>query len=144
MRVLLIVIAIVAIPLAMVVKRASARRRAIARIRAVGGAVTTTPSWIARTSPRWLAAWVIEPLRARIGDEYFEEATGVIRAGSSRLNDADLGDLDDLDGLTILDLSGGEITGAGLAHLAGLREVETLDLSHTDLSDAGIVFTWPG
>ena len=35
--------------------------------------VTTVPSWVLRSTPSWLAAWIIEPLQARIGNEYFED-----------------------------------------------------------------------
>jgi hypothetical protein len=55
-----------------------------------------------------------------------------------KVTDAGLQDLAGLTNLEALDLELAEISDAGLKHLSGLKRLRALDISHADISDAGL------
>ena len=63
---------------------------------------------------------------------------GTIDSNGSGLTDADLIWLAGLDQLETLNLAGTSVTDAGLDYLRGLPELKSLDLSRTQVTDAGL------
>jgi hypothetical protein len=54
------------------------------------------------------------------------------------MGDADLANLEDLRDVEVLDLSGTEVTDAGLEYLKGLVQLQMLLLAQTRVTDAGV------
>jgi Leucine rich repeat len=72
-----------------------------------------------------------------LGDEI--ELIGVIFSGNGGLTDDDLALLEAFPNLQQLTLSHTKISDAGLVHIKKLKQLEWLDLSQTRVTDAGLV-----
>ena len=67
-----------------------------------------------------------------------QTAFGLELRDNEEITDAGLKELAGLKNLQRLDLSGTKITDAGLKELAGLKSLQTLDLAATQVTDAGL------
>ena len=81
--------------------------------------------------------------RKLLGENFFAHVVGVNLepfARASLVTDRDMEPLEKLRQLRSLDLAGcRRVTGAGLAHIEGLRGLEDLSLTNTAIADAGLV-----
>ena len=75
-------------------------------------------------------------LRRLLGDDFFTNVTK-LDLMQTEIGDAALNDLEVLSELQSLSL-GERVSDAGLAHLRGLAQLQTLDLRKTQVTDAGI------
>jgi hypothetical protein len=129
-RVLLLVVVVAAVLIGWQTNRARARRRAVEAIERTGGSVLYDyekpgPGGSKAgesPTPRWL--------RENLGDDYFSSVKlAYWRAnGGAVPADDDLAQLEALDRLEYLSLDGSPMTDAGLAHLAGLKELRWISL----------------
>jgi hypothetical protein len=125
---LLAAVALLAVPctwFAVRTQQAKRQREAAAAIRKLGGNV----EWSNPSGPAWL--------RSLLGDDYFEHVEDVDLEGT-RVTDAGLETLKELNQLVTLALGNTKITDAALENLEGLNRLEALDLSATKVSDAGL------
>lgn len=127
LRGVLIAVAILAIVFGWYTTKVTRQKRAVAAIRQLGGSVqydfdesafgSEGLDGSARVSPFWL--------RQLLGDDFFGNVIAV-RIESKDMTDANLACLKDLIHLRSLYLQSPQITGAGLAHLNELDELEVL------------------
>ncbi|MDQ1402588.1 MAG: hypothetical protein QOG03_904 [Actinomycetota bacterium] len=73
------------------------------------------------------------PLHSLAPDRLF-----ALHAQGAAIGNRQLADLTPLTGLKLLDLSGTQVTDAGLVHLLGMESLEHLSLWDTEISDAGL------
>lgn len=57
--------------------------------------------------------------------------------GSSKITDAEMELLTQLNGLKVVDISNTQVTDAGLEHLKGISTLTFVDVSNTQITDAG-------
>jgi hypothetical protein len=148
LRTLLLVVTLVAVALSVWVNQAERQRRAVAAIRAAGGWVKydyerrplvtgTAVGFSVQSTPQssfdgelpgpdWLCRL--------LGVDYFADVTWALR-----FDEIDVAILCALTSLERLDLSGTQVSDAGLAHLSGLTSLQVLNLDGTQVSDAGCV-----
>jgi hypothetical protein len=115
--VLLVLIALVALPLGMAVNRYRAEQRTIAALRRLG-------AHHIRLEPGLLGKWWPKVVGVEAHGREFSDEGLALLAG-----------LPDLRGLSLLDTP---TTDNGLAHLAGLRGLEVIYLEETEVTDAGL------
>jgi hypothetical protein len=163
LRALMFLILVAALWMGWRVNRAHTQARAVTRIKEAGGRILYDYQFDG-TLPYKLDASPSAPawLRRMIGDEYFQEVTAVslgdqttddqlvwlaefdqlIKVDFSEVDkdaESGFGCLEGLKNLRMIGISGGEITDAGLAHLASLRHLETLYLFDARrITDAGM------
>jgi hypothetical protein len=113
---LLVLIALLALPLGVVFNRYRAQRHAIAELMRLGASVELEPGLLGQWWPK------VVGVEAH-GREFSDEGL-VLLAG-----------LPDLRGLSLL---GTRTTDDGLAHLVGLRHLEVIYLEETEATDAGL------
>jgi hypothetical protein len=114
---LLVLIALVALPLGVAVNRYRAEQRAFARLRRLGASIEFEPG---RLFGRW---WPRAVGVEAHGREFSDEGLALLAA------------LPDLRGLSLL---GTRTTDDGLAHLVRLRGLEVIYLEDTEVTDAGL------
>jgi hypothetical protein len=114
---LLVLIALVALPLGVAVNRYRTEQRAVAQLRRLGASIDLEPG-------RLLGRW-------------WPRVVGVEAHGREFSNEglALLAGLPDLRGLSLL---GTPTTDDGLGHLVGLRGLEIIYLEDTEVTDAGL------
>ena len=113
--------------------QARKRREAVEAIERAGGGVTYDYQSGNRSAEPPVPKWA----RATFGDDFFFDVIAVWA------NEADFGDdeavyLKRLTNLSILDLSGTQVTDAGLEHLKGLTNLWQLYLSGTQVTTKGV------
>jgi len=160
-RGLIVVVIVIGVGLRWLVQQARVQRDAVAAITAAGGSVNydwelSYGKYIPGAKP-WAPRW----LTNQIGVDFFGHVSGVflyspapatdeaiVQVGRlTRLEVLGLGpsasdkELEHWTGLTklsFLDLSNTQVTDAGLAHLKGLTNLSFLSLSNTQVTDAGL------
>jgi hypothetical protein len=115
--ILLVLVALVALPLGVAVNRYRAEQRAVAQLRRLGADIEFEPGRLLR---RW---WPKAVGVEAHGREFSDEGLALLAA------------LPDLRGLSLL---GTPTTDDGLAHLVGLRGLEVIYLEDTEVTDAGL------
>ncbi len=155
LRALMVLVLIVGGGLGWKVSRAKQQRKAIESLKQLGGVRITFDYQYSGGRPitngrPWAPAW----LRNAVGDEYFQEITGVrFRALRRELEDSDLAGLYGLDRLEMLDLSRIQspmnepkdtgVTDVGLAYLERSLSLRKLELGDARITDAGLAkLTW--
>jgi Leucine rich repeat len=162
LRAMMLLILLAATGLGWRVNRAHSQVRTVASIEKAGGSVWYDYQFdgkqrIANASP-WGPVWI----RRTLGDEYFQEVTSVTLGDQTtddllaevehldglievrlieadKVNEAGFVSLARLKRLRIVQIWGGKITDVGLAHLAGLQHLETLDFYDTHgITDAAM------
>ncbi len=134
-RALMLLVLAVGLGLGWKINRAGTQKRAVARIEKAGGSVIYdytfdgTYPYKPIESPG-VPAW----LRARLGDEFFQEVTAV--SFYKPVTDDQLAPVADFDRLLALELHGTKVTNAGLAHLANLKNLREIRLDRTQITDA--------
>ena len=121
---------------ATVMHNAAKRRKAIAEIEKLDGGVRYYNASSPNSlgePPRWYS-W----LRKLHGDEHLGNAVFIALVGP-QITDAGLEHLKGLTNLESLILEDTQITGVGLVHLKGLTNLEALWLRGTQITDAGLV-----
>jgi hypothetical protein len=130
LRILLVVVAVLAIPsgwLVAQVLQARRERLAAAAIEELGVEV----GWSEPSGPTWL--WAL------LGDDLIDgRHVDAVQLIGDKGTDAALEHLKVLDQVQILDLTGSEVTNAGLQDLRGLNQLQSLWLCGTQVSDDGL------
>jgi Leucine rich repeat len=138
---LMALIVFLALPISWVTNRVRTQRRAVGAITRAGGSAwydfQQVPSgqWdptVKNQTPRWLLSCVPE--------ECFQDVTLInlrkeLAAGTG---DKELSQIAGLSQVEYLDLAGSQVTDDGLAHLRGYKRLKYLYLSNTNITDAGL------
>ncbi len=158
LRTLLVIVLLVSVPLSWVANKRHRHRRAVAKIRELGGEVIysyyneAVPSWRRSETLRWLlgedfisGAYQIGFGPSTVDDKgliWLEDLTenNILYLSDNPITDAGLVHLDGSSDLFALFLSNTKITDRGLRHLARLPNLATLRLEGTDVTDAGLKF----
>ena len=138
LRALFIIIAVLAVSLAYLSKRANDQRVAVQRVLQLGGSVgydfefDKSGNRLQNPVP---PTWSL--LRNLIGVEYF---ANVVRIGLDKaaITEADLRCIGRLRHVRTLSLNHTGVTDSGLSHLRNLRELRILGLAETRITDAGL------
>jgi Leucine Rich repeat len=136
---ILVLIAVLALPMAWVFNRVRAQRLALATIQRVGGSVfydfqeIPTGQW----DPVGIKSPVIPMFLRWLPAECFEDVT-LVNLQKKPIDDAGLADLSRLGRVRYLDLSDTKITDRGLAALHGYKRLKYLYLHNTPITDAGL------
>jgi hypothetical protein len=151
LRTLLISVLIVAIPCAWLGHKFDEKRkerRAVETIRKLGGAVYYDYQMANDFEPPENQHFNAEPygpgwLRKILGDNFFSDPTVAMLAGED-CSDGDLACFEALSTLKSVRLGPTpRITDSGFAHLEGLTQLESLDLSTRGITDAALVHVKP-
>jgi hypothetical protein len=134
LRSLLLLVAVVAIPLASHVNRVRNQRLVVAELSSVGGGVIydydfQQPSLQEPTGPRWL--------RSMVGDDFFAQVSEV-DINHDQVTDQMLARIATLPALSNLLLCSGRISDSGLGHLAELSTLQRVDVQSPGISDASL------
>ena len=147
-RAFLVLIALLAVPIAWKTNHARTQRRAVDALRKKGfeihwsfevykpepGDVHSDPFWVHFTDPDE-PSW----FRRRLGDEYCGDVVAVCWEGSEEFRDADLEPLESLGSVEEVQLDGCSVTDAGFAHLGRLKRLRRLRVTGDgDRTDAGL------
>jgi hypothetical protein len=119
-------------------ERTDAEKKALERIRQLGGLALE----LAQNDPRLEVSYL--QTEGKFSDEYLaplKELKGLVHLNlrGQPVTDAQLTQLQNLTSLTELHLEKTKITDKGVEHLKGLVNLEYLNLYGTDVSDAGLV-----
>ena len=153
LRALIVLIAVIAVPVAWKTNRARAQRRAVDALERKNAFVLRDFETLGPGGRKTGAPWAPTWFRRRLGDEYFGEVKDVrfypdvktVKGPDGSLHyeaqprEADLAPLEVLVSLQELTVQDAPITDADLAHLAGLKRLKRLDLSNVEITDAGLV-----
>jgi hypothetical protein len=149
---------LLSVPLSWVASERYRHRRAVAKIRQVGGGVVysyyndAVPPWRRSEALRWLlgkdfisGAYQVGFGPAAITDEelvWLEDLpeTYVLILSDNPITDAGLTHLEGFSNLCALHLNNAEITDNGLRHLMRLPNLVSLQLEGTDITDAGLEY----
>jgi hypothetical protein len=132
-RTLLVLVMLLCVALSMWVVPAERRRRAVAAVEALGGAVI----FVDRHKINESSSIVF--IRRWLPHAYVDEAEVVdFNFSDTEVTDAGLAHLQGLASLQGLDLSNTQVTDAGLAHLQQLKSIRWLFLRNTEVTDAGV------
>ena len=138
---LLIALTVVGILLGLKVNRVAKQKAAVGLILRSGGRIAYHYEFDAAGArlpeaempgPEWL--------RHLIGDDYFTTPAKVVIHRSNSLTDQDLETLKPLRELTLLQLTGGQITDGGMAHLEAFTDVQDLRIEDQAITGAGLVY----
>lgn len=139
MRSLLLLVALLAVPLAWKVNRVHHQRAVVAEVMSNGGMISYSDDpyslrlrGVVRASTPNLSWW-----RSWLGDDYFVDVVGVILTGST-VGDATLARIATLPNLERLDIYSNKITDDGLKPLASHRKLKELTLSSPHVTDKGL------
>lgn len=141
LRTFLVFLALCAVWLGMISRRARQQRTAVEKIKALGG--TVVYDYAKARGGRWNEfdpknsaagpAW----LRSFIGEDYFQTVVQV-NLSKVKVSDDDLAILENLPDVESVDLSGTEISNDGLVHVEGMRKLKGLFLWKTLIDDRGL------
>jgi hypothetical protein len=159
-RALIVLVLLIGAGLGWLVRSAHVQRDAVAAIRRAGGSVSYDWEWNNGKSvpggKPWAPKWLVD----LIGVDYFAHVTSVwlqpaaidgaivevghltqlerLQLVGGSVSDAGLAHLKGLTNLTILFLLDTQVSDAGLMHLKGLTRLSSLDLKDTHVTDAGL------
>lgn len=133
LRSLLLLIAVVAVSLGWLIHKARQEGIAVAALKEMGCDVTYGNNNAHQGSPT-----VLERLRKLLGESESRNVTKVI-GSKSQITDAGMVHVQGLTQLQTLWLNDTQVADAGLAHLVGLTQLQYLWLNDTQITDAGLV-----
>jgi hypothetical protein len=141
MRSLLLMTAVIAILLAFFIHRVQRQLAAVTRLLDLGGAVRYDYQKLTNDRANLFDPKVPPPgpawLRAAVGKEFFEDVVMIDLKGKP-ITDRDLEELKKLPRLENVNLGKTRVTGAGMIHLAGLKNIKCLSLWDTQVNDDGL------
>lgn len=131
LRALLVLIAIIAIPLAWKVNQVRHQRNVANQIAELGGKITWSRDLRQQEppGPKWLRRW--------LGDDFFATVHGIV-IDETEVTDATLADLASLPDLKSVCLRQTLLTDQGIASLARASHLDTLYIDSSTITDAGL------
>ena len=139
LRALMILVLIVGGGLGWQARRASIQRRAVAELKAAGGAVMMTNEMVGEN--RWIdphfSPWAPGWLRRVVGDEPFQEVGGIIingRPEKAAVSDATIAAIASCDRLEMLNIYHKPLTDDQLARFGGLTRLKSVCLLDTKVT----------
>lgn len=132
LRTVLVLLTLLCIALSVGVVPLERKRRVVADVDAMGGAVTFVHR---HATTRTLSP--VAFLRQWFPPVYFDNASGV-DLNRTQVTDSDLVRLQGMTSLQWLDLDFTQVSDAGLAHLVELTSLQRLYLRNTRVTDAGV------
>jgi Leucine Rich repeat len=133
LRVAMVAVLIVGLGLGWIVNQARTRHAAVAAIDRAGGGIRY--DWQNRADGLFIEEPKDHPwLRRQLGPDYFDRIMYVNFSGNAA--DALMSQVGRLTSLEELDLSGSDVTDAGIAHLSGLVNLRSLALNDTKATSA--------